>query len=288
MAHVIFDNVTLRCPILNSHGTSLRNQLLRISTGGLIEQEAGQSVTVTALKDVSFTLDTGDAVGLVGHNGAGKSTLLKCAAGLLDPKGHVEVMGHPVQDLSRREVARLAAYVPPVLYSPFPYRVFDFAAMACQGRPGWAPLDKNTVIRVENALEMVDLRGMQDRPVTTLSSGEQKLALIARAIVQGADMMLLDEPLANLDMGHAIRVMDVLGRLRDQRGWTVLCVSHDVNIPLQFADEVILLNRELIAIGPPEEVMLYPLLKQTFDTEIYIGRNEVTGTLFMVPMKGRQ
>jgi lipopolysaccharide transport system ATP-binding protein len=86
MAHVIFDNVTLRYPILNSHGTSLRNQLLRISTGGLIEQEAGQSVTVTALKDVSFTLDTGDAVGLVGHNGAGKSTLLRTIAGIYHPE----------------------------------------------------------------------------------------------------------------------------------------------------------------------------------------------------------
>jgi iron complex transport system ATP-binding protein len=132
---------------------------------------------------------------------------------------------------------------------------------------------------------MVDMAGLRDRPVTTLSSGEQKLALIARAIVQGASMMLLDEPLANLDMGHAIRIMDVLSRLRDERGLTVLCVSHEVNIPLQFTDQVLLLNHKLIAIGPPDKVMLYPLLKQTFNTEIYIGRNEVTGTLFMVPMK---
>lgn len=86
MAHVTFDNVTLRYPILNSHGISLRNQLLRISTGGLIEQEAGHSVTVTALKDVSFSLNTGDAVGLVGHNGAGKSTLLRTIAGIYHPE----------------------------------------------------------------------------------------------------------------------------------------------------------------------------------------------------------
>lgn len=86
MAHVTFDKVTLRYPILNSHGMSLRNQLLRISTGGLIEQEAGHSVTVTALKDVSFSLNTGDAVGLVGHNGAGKSTLLRTIAGIYHPE----------------------------------------------------------------------------------------------------------------------------------------------------------------------------------------------------------
>ena len=237
------------------------------------------------LQSIDFTLKKGGITGIFGPNGAGKSTLLKCATGILKPRGTVRILGQNIHELPRHRAARLAAYVPPVLYSPYPYTVFDFAAMPIIGTPGWTPLDATERNRVMEALELVDMRAFADRPVTRLSSGEQKLALIARAIVQGSGVLMLDEPLANLDMGHAIRVMESLVRLRDERKLTVVCVSHEVNIPLQFTDTVILLNQRLVAIGPPEQVMLYPLLKDTFHTDIYIGRNEITGTLFMVPMR---
>ncbi len=237
------------------------------------------------LHDLDFSIEKGAFIGIFGPNGAGKSTLLKLAAGILRPQaGRVLVGGMPMHDIPRYQAARLAAYVPPVLVTPFPYTVFEFASMAYVDRPGWSGLDAKAKADIMEALRMVDMDAMHERTVSNLSSGEQKLVLLARAIVQGASTLLLDEPLANLDMNHALQVMQTLAQLRQNRNLTVVCVSHEVNIPLQFVHTVMLLNQRVVALGPAEDVMMYPTLKQTFDTEIYIGRNELNNRLFIVPM----
>ena len=237
------------------------------------------------LRDLNFSIEKGTFIGVFGPNGAGKSTLLKLTAGILRPNtGHITLDGISIHALPRHRAARLAAYVPPVLITPFPYTVFEFAAMAYIDRPGWSGLDPKAKARVMDALHMVDMDAMYQRHVTSLSSGEQKLVLLARAIVQGAETLLLDEPLANLDMNHSLHVMQTLVQLQKERDLTVVCVSHEVNIPLQFVHTAMLLNRRVIALGPADEVMLYPALKQTFNTEIYIGRNELNNRLFIVPM----
>jgi len=245
----------------------------------------GYSKDAPALRNISFSIEKGGFTGIFGPNGAGKSTLLKIAAGLLRPEnGKVKINGSSMHEIPRNQAARIAAYVPPVLTTPFPYTVFEFAALAYT-RPGWSDMNRSAREKIEEALSMVDIAGLAGRPVTSLSSGEQKLVLLARAIVQGSGVLLLDEPLANLDMNHSIRVMQTLSQLRKARGLTVVCVSHEVNIPMQFIERVMLLNRGVVAFGPPDEVMQYSLLKQTFHTELYIGRNELNKRLFIVPME---
>lgn len=246
----------------------------------------GYGKDTPVLQDLSFSMEKGSFTGIFGPNGAGKSTLLKIAAGLLRPEtGVVKVNGRKIHDLARAQAAKAAAYVPPALFTPFAYTVFEFAALAHIDRAGWSGLDNETRDRINEALRMVDVADLADRPVTSLSSGEQKLALLARAIVQGSEVLLLDEPLANLDMNHAIRVMQTLTQLRKQQGLTVICVSHEVNIPMQFVEQVMLLNRRVIAFGPSDSVMMYSLLKETFHTELYIGRNELNDKLFIVPVE---
>lgn len=245
----------------------------------------GYDQDTPVLQGIEFSIEKGSFVGIFGPNGAGKSTLLKIAAGLLSPtQGKVIISGRSMHELPRIRAAKIAAYVPPVLTTPFPYTVFEFAGLAHIAQPGWAALDKSTKDQINNALRMVDMQDMAERSVTSLSSGEQKLTLLARAIVQGPDTLLLDEPLANLDMSHSIHVMQTLTDLQKKHGLTVVCVSHEVNIPMQFVEQVMLLNRRVIAFGPPDSVMLYPLLKKTFHTELYIGRNEINNKLFIVPM----
>ncbi len=176
---VSFERVTLQYPILNSHGMSLRNQIVRIGTGGLIEKEAGRLVTVTALKDVSFVLKTGDAVGLVGHNGAGKSTLLRTIAGIYPPDDGVVVRHGRVAT-----VFEIGAGLEPELTGY--ENIINLGMMM-----GLTVTEcKRLVPEIE---EFTELGGFLNLPVRTYSSGMTMRLMFAVATSVTPEILLIDE-----------------------------------------------------------------------------------------------
>ena len=183
------------------------------------------------LKNVEFTAERGELLAIIGPNGAGKSTLLKVMVGILTPTGKVRLDGRDLIRMKPRERARLITYVPQSSFPEFAFTIEEFVEMGAYATRG----------DVESALKRVGLWKRRRERVTNLSGGEYQLALIARALAQGSEVILLDEPTSHLDINHALEVMELLRELREEK--IVIAVLHDLNLALSYADRLILLHR---------------------------------------------
>ena len=209
------------------------------------------------LDGIDLTVRPGERVGLVGPNGAGKSSLLRCLTGLEQGSGRVMLDGRPLEELGRERLARLVAVVPQQAVLPFSIRVEEVVAL---GRVpyehpflGPGPDDREAVAA---AIERVSIGGLVGRDARHLSLGERQLVLLALALAQRPRLLVLDEPTLHLDLGHQVRVMELLRELNDRDGTTVLAVLHDLALAAHFFPRVVLLDEgRLIADGPPAEVL---------------------------------
>lgn len=228
---------------------------------------------------VALSLGAGEVVAIVGPNGAGKSTLLRLASGLLMPSGgQVLIDGAPVHALSRREAARKIAGVAPEQQAELPFTVRETVAF---GRHAWrspfAALGREESEQIEAALGATDLVHLADRPLTALSSGERQRAAIARCVVQSADVWLLDEPTAHLDLGHRLRVLE-LARGAAAGGAAVLMVLHDLNHAAMVADRVLLMVCGTVdALGTPAEVFTAERIERAFGARVSIAPHPERG-----------
>ena len=240
-----------------------------------------------AITQVDFRVGAGEFCCLVGPNGAGKTTLLKLAAGLLRPKaGRVLTSGLEPSRLPRKKAARLVTYVPPSFDVPFPIDVSSFVGLgAFARRTSFFDL-RSDAAETLAALERLRISRLASRRVGQLSQGERKLVLLARALVQNSEIILLDEPTAHLDIHRAVEALEVFYELCRVEGRTVVTSIHDLNVALLFSTKVALLKGgRLVDFGDPEAVMLYRKVTQVFECDVYIGRNELNGRLFVVPMR---
>jgi len=231
------------------------------------------------LAGVDLTVRPGELVGLIGPNAAGKSTLLRAVAGTGPYSGEVLVCGQDQRRLSRRELARLVAVVP---QSPTLPPLFTVAEVVMLGRTpylnwlGWErPEDWAAVGR---ALGLTGLTELAHRPVGQLSGGERQRVVIARALAQEPRILLLDEPLNNLDIAHQVKIIRLVRRLAREEGLAVVLTAHDLSLVAQAADRVVLLNRGRIAAeGTPAEVVRRELLRQVYGTDVAVWPDPVTG-----------
>lgn len=239
------------------------------------------------LHDVSATLSNGHMIGVLGANGAGKSTLLKLIAGFLHPtQGTIAIHGRPLTQWSQRDLARQLAYIPQDLQLPFPFRVFELVLM---GRiphlPGFGFGSSHDHAIVTQALHAVDAWQFESRRFTELSGGERQRVLLARALAQEPRVLILDEPTAFLDIQHQVLIMRFLQRWRQETGGTVIAALHDLNLAAQFCQSVLLLKQgQILAQGPTDTTLTYANVCSTFDTEVYVGLNELNGRPYFVPM----
>jgi iron complex transport system ATP-binding protein len=210
-----------------------------------------------AVDEVSIEVPTGLCTALLGPNGSGKSTLLRLLLGTLEPaRGSVSLEGRPVSDWSRAEMARRVGVVPQGEEINFPITVREMVAMGRYPYLGrWKREGAVDRLAIEKALDRCDIVGMTDRPITTLSGGERQRALLARALAQEPDILVLDEPTAALDVRHEMAIFELLRDL-GEGGVTVLLVTHSLNLASRFADRLILLARgRVAAVGGPREVI---------------------------------
>ncbi|WP_295383810.1 ABC transporter ATP-binding protein [uncultured Thiodictyon sp.] len=209
------------------------------------------------LSGISLGVRAGQVVALLGANGSGKSTLLRLLLGLLAPgAGSVWLDGRALTAVSRRAAARRLAYVPQLHSVPFPYLVRDLVALGCIPRRGlFRTLGPTDHAAVGAALERLGIGHLAQRPYTGLSGGERQLCLIARALVQEAAVILMDEPVTGLDYGNQWRLLALLRELAAE-GRAVVATTHYPDHALSTADRVVLLHEgRLLADGTPETVV---------------------------------
>lgn len=236
------------------------------------------------LHGISFSVEAGQVLTLLGPNGCGKTTLLKCINSLLVPEaGEILVCGQRVKDLARADLARLIGFVPQTHTPPFPFTVIDVVLM---GRASHLSMFQQPSSRdyamSERALELVGIAGMRDRIYTQISGGERQLVLIARAIAQEPRVLLLDEPTAHLDFKNQLVVLKMVNRICREKGLSVVMSLHDPNHALAFSDRVALLaNGKVLALGKPLEVISAQAIMSAYGIETKIIRHE-TGN-FLVP-----
>ena len=215
------------------------------------------------LWDIDLQVPTGVLMAVVGPNGAGKTTLIKSVMGLMQPAaGSVQVFGEPA---GRQQVRRIG-YVPQrtSVDWDFPTSVRDVVAMGRYNRGGrWRRADRRDAERVARALATVDMEDLADRQISELSGGQQQRVFLARALVQDADLYLMDEPFQGVDAVTEQSMVAVLRRLQEQ-GRTVLAVHHDLRTAPAYFDWVALLNVRLIASGPMATAFSECNLRETF------------------------
>ena len=218
-----------------------------------------------ALLDVSVTVDRGLLVGIIGPNGGGKSTLIKALLGFVKRDvGEVRVYGAPAE-----RAKGLVAYVPQrgAVDWDFPVTVREVAMMGRYGHIPWykepGAADR---VAVAEALEMVRMTDFSDRQIGQLSGGQQQRVFMARALAQGSEMLLLDEPFAGVDAATERAILDVLEEAK-KAGRTLVVVHHDLATAAEYFDRLMLIKQRLYAYGPPEAVLREDLL-----SEVYEGR----------------
>jgi iron complex transport system ATP-binding protein len=228
---------------------------------------------VDVLRDVSFTVPRGRLVGLLGPNGSGKTTLLRAAAGLLPFAGELTFDGISIRAWKPRHLARRLAFVRQSVSLSFDFDVGELVLLGRSPHKGWlGDYTHGDRDRMREALSRVDLCGFDDRSVLSLSGGELQRVFLAQALVQEADVLLLDEPTAHLDVHYQFELMELVRHLVGG-GRTAVAVFHDLEMAARFADELIVLHGgRLVASGCPHDVLDAGLIARIFRMDADVRR----------------
>ena len=243
------------------------------------------------LDDVSFAIGPGELVGVIGPNGAGKTTLVRLLAGVLAPaSGSIRLAERPLSEYRRRDVARRLAVVPQDAHVDFPFTALEVVLMgrAAHLPPLGFPRARDLAV-ARAAMQRLEVAHLEDRLLDRVSGGERQRVLLARALAQEPDLLLLDEPTTHLDLRHQAGIHEVLGELSRSRGTAVLSVLHDLNLAAMYCDRLILLaGGRLVRDGTPGAVLTSEALGTAYRTEVYVGPNAATGSLVVLPLVQRR
>lgn len=194
------------------------------------------------LKNVSFSLESGEVGGVIGPNGSGKTTLLRCINKILEPKkGSILIEGEVLNSLKRGEIAKRIGYVPQIESSSFPSTVFDAVLLGRKPHINWKPRPKDLKL-VSDVIDMLGLKELAMRDINELSGGQRQKVIIARAFAQEPEVLLLDEPTSNLDLKHQLEVFNLVRRVVKDNQLSAVVAIHDLNLAARYCDKLIIMN----------------------------------------------
>lgn len=238
------------------------------------------------VKGLNLSLPTGKITALVGANGSGKSTILKTMARIMKPKsGSVMLDGKSIHNLSTKEVARQLAILPQNPTAPDGLTVAELVGYGrYPHQKGFGTMTPEDRSIIANAIEVTGMSEFHDRPIDRLSGGQRQRAWIAMALAQQTDILFLDEPTTFLDMAHQLEVLQLLQKLNEEEGRTIIMVVHDLNHASRYAQHMVAIKSgNVISEGAPVEVMTPGVLREVFGIEADIVPDPRTGVPLCLP-----
>lgn len=232
------------------------------------------------LKGVSFKAERGEVVGILGQNGCGKTTLLRCINASLTPSsGNIVLDGEDVKSLSKKEIARKMAFVTQTTNITFPFTVYETVMMGRYPRIGSIDTETDRDINiVYNAMKDTGTLQFADRGINELSGGERRRVLIARALTQEPEVLLLDEPTLHLDINHQFDLMELINKLAKEKKLLILIVTHDIILASRYCDKMILVeNGKIHQMGKTADVASPGNFREIFEIDSEISQDDRFG-----------
>jgi len=225
------------------------------------------------LNRISFSVADGEFVGIIGPNGAGKSTLLKLLDGILQPKeGEIRLKRKLLQEHTRRQLAKVIGFVPQNFSTAFSYSVNDLVLMGRYPHLSAFSTESADDFRiVESSMQSTDVWRLRHRQFGELSGGERQRVVLASALAQEPQILLLDEPTSSLDIKYQYQFYSILRQLQQNSRLTILVVTHDINLATRYCQRLILLkNGEVVDDGTPEKVITREIMESVYEVEVEI------------------
>ncbi len=224
------------------------------------------------LHAVSLSVEKGEMVGILGPNGSGKTTLLRVLSAVLDAQGEIKLNGRNIATYGRRELSKLFAVVAQESHVNFPYTVAEIVLMGRASYHSPFALEGKKDLEVARAsMELTDCLSLSDRYLHELSGGEKQRVMIARALAQEPEILLLDEPSAFLDLKHQIHVFELLQRLNRERSLTIVGALHDLNLAALFFSRLVMLREgKIYRDGSPREVLTENTIDEVYGIRVRV------------------
>ncbi|BAH55282.1 ABC transporter ATP-binding protein [Rhodococcus opacus] len=239
---------------------------------------------------LNLEVRTGVITTVIGPNGCGKSTLLRALGRLLKPRnGSVLLDGKAIGSMRTKDVARTLGMLPQAPVAPEGLTVADLVARGRHPHQSWLrQWSSDDEGEVAEALALTGVSDLADRPVDQLSGGQRQRAWISMALAQGTDILLLDEPTTYLDLAHSVEVLDLVDRMHEELGRTVVMVLHDLNLAIRYSDQLIVMrDGTIVASGAPKDIISAELLLEVFGLEAAVIADPVSDRPLVVPIGTR-